>query len=72
MKRVSRWSSATTALLVAGALLLGASRLDAAPRPKGDGQTATCAYLLRVMTYPYTSPIIKAWTTSLYNSLGCS
>ncbi|HZO19339.1 MAG TPA: hypothetical protein VFB46_10180 [Gemmatimonadaceae bacterium] len=72
MKRVSPWSSATTTLLVAGALLLGASRLDAAPRPKGDGQTATCAYLLRVMTYPYTSPIIKAWATSLYNSLGCS
>ena len=71
MKRTSGWRSVTIAALLAGVMLLAAPRLDAAPKPKGDGQTATCAYLLRVITYPHTSPVIKLWATSLYNSMGC-
>ena len=71
MKRTSGWRSVTIAALLTGVPVLGAPRLEAAPNPKGDGQTATCAYLLRVITYPHTSPVIKVWATSLYNSLGC-
>jgi hypothetical protein len=52
---------------------LGMARLEAAGKKGGgsDGQTATCDYLRNIINYPYTSPAVKVWAISLYNSQGC-
>jgi hypothetical protein len=72
MKRTRRWGSAVAAGLVAGGLLLGASRLEAAPKKGGeDGQAAKCEYLASIIAYPYVNPAIKVWAISLYNQMGC-
>jgi hypothetical protein len=64
------------AALIAGVLAIGmpfgAARVEAAGKKGGgDGQTATCAYLLSVINYPYVNVYIKAWAMSLYTSLEC-
>lgn len=72
MTRVRRLSAAMLmAGMVAGFMVVGSARVEAA-KPGGGGQEAVCAYLLKVINYPYVSPIIKAWASSLYTSLGCT
>jgi len=64
------------AVMIAGMLASGmpfaVARVEAADKKGGgDGQTATCAYLLSVINYPYVSVYVKTWAMSLYTSLGC-
>lgn len=52
---------------------LGMTSLEAKGKKSDvDGQTATCAYLWSVMTYPYVSTTVLVYATSLYNYYGCS
>lgn len=72
MKRMRRLAaSAVMAGVLASGMLIGTARIQAAEKKGGDGQGATCAYLLNVINYPYVSPYIKVWAISLYNSMGC-
>jgi hypothetical protein len=63
------------AVIIAGILaseMPFAVPLEAADKKGGgDSQTATCAYLLNVINYPYVSVYVKTWAMSLYTSLGC-
>ena len=73
MKRVRRFGSiaAIVGLFVMSGSL-GTARVQAAPKKGGtDGHTATCDYLRNIITYPYTSPVVKAWAMSLYTANGC-
>lgn len=73
MTRVRRLSAAMLmAGMVAGFMVVGSARVEAAKPGGGGGQDAVCAYLLKVINYPYVSPTIKAWASSLYTSLGCT
>ena len=73
MKHNTRRFSA--AILIAGmvgsGIMLSAGPLEAKGKG-GSGQEATCAYLYSVITYPYVSPAIQAYATSLYVSYRCT
>lgn len=65
-----------TALILAAVLAggLGTTSLEARGKKSTttSGQTATCEYLWSVMTYPYVTPTVLLYSTSLYNYYGCS
>jgi hypothetical protein len=73
MKRMRRFGGAIVmALTIAVVMGLGSARLEAKGKPdRGDAQAAICAYLLAVIEYPYVSPYIKLWASSLYTYYGC-
>jgi len=70
MKRAGRL---TTALVLAGTvasgILLGSARLEA--KGKGGGDGTICSSLLAIITYKYTSPTIRDYTTGLYLAYKC-
>jgi hypothetical protein len=74
MGRLRRFASAMVMTgMIAGGMLVATARVEAAGKKGGgDGQAATCEYLLNIITYPYVSPVIRASALSLYISLGCS
>lgn len=57
--------------LMSTGMFVGTTVEAAGKKKGGDGQAATCAYLLTVINYPYVSPVIKATAISLYISYGC-
>ena len=74
MKHVRRlFASGITAAFIAVALIIGTARLDVASKKGGgDAQTAICDYYWSIITYPYVSPTIQAYTLSLYLAQGCT
>jgi hypothetical protein len=67
-----RFRVVSAAAVMASLIAVGTSSLEAKSKTGGDGQSATCQYLLSVINYSYVSPTIQAMAISLYNSLGCA
>jgi hypothetical protein len=64
-----------TALVLAAVMAggVGTTSLEAKGKKSNtDSQAAICEYLWSVMTYPYVTPTVLLYSTSLYNYYGCS
>jgi hypothetical protein len=58
--------------MIAGAMVIGTTRVEAKGRKGGvDPIYALCTYLQSVINYPYVSPTIQAYAQMLYDYYSC-
>ena len=69
MRQLQRFG---VAVLIAVLLAGGATSVQAAGKKGGgDATAAICAYLWKVITYPYVNPVIRELALAKFNELGC-
>lgn len=72
MTRIRKMGTAAVlAAVMATGLTFGAARVEAKGKKGDDAQAALCAYLLKVITYPYVNSYIRDFTIQVYLSHGC-
>ena len=69
MRRLQKFGAA---VLMAVMLAGGATSVQAAGKKDGgDAKAAICAYLWKVITYPYVNPVVRELALAKFNELGC-
>jgi hypothetical protein len=72
MNTVRRFTTAVAfAAMFAVGMTFSTATLEAKARGGGDPKTAICAYLQKVIEYPYTSPFIRELALRAWNDMGC-
>jgi hypothetical protein len=73
MKRIRKIGTAlVVAAMLAGGLTLGSARVEAKGKGGGGGANeAICAYLAKIINYPYVNPYIRDFALDLFAKYEC-
>ena len=64
-------SAVVLAAMIAAAMMIGTTRVEAKGKRGGDPQDAICSYLASVINYPYVSDAIRSSALYLFEAYNC-